>query len=164
VAVIPIRTYGDPVLRRPAKPVRPDEFGEHLDRLIDDMLETMYDAPGVGLAAPQVGVEKQLFVFDVGEGPGVVINPVVVRKEGTWVYHEGCLSVPGLWFDIERPAYVVVEGLDRKGNKQILEGDGLMGRMLLHETDHLKGRLLIDQLDRERRKQALRELRERILR
>lgn len=163
MAVLQIRKYGDPVLRTRAKEVAPGEFGPELDKLIDDMLETMYDAPGVGLAGPQVGVEKRIFVYDVGDGPGVVINPEVLATEGEWEYDEGCLSVPGLWFEIVRPAYVVVAGLGRDGRKLVVEGDGLMGRMLLHETDHLDGKLLIDRLDKDARKRALKEIRERLL-
>ncbi len=159
---LPIRTFGDPVLRRAAAPVHPSEIGPELRKLIDDMLETMYAAPGVGLAGPQVGVEKRIFVYDVGSGPGAILNPEVVKTEGTWTYNEGCLSVPGMWFEIERPAFVVVRGLDVDGNEVTVEGDELMGRMLLHETDHLEGKLLIDRLDREARKAALGELRRRL--
>lgn len=163
MAILPIRKYGDPVLRRVASRVSPGEIGPELRKLADDMLETMYDAPGVGLAGPQVGVEKQIFVFDIGSGPGALINPRIVKTEGTWVYNEGCLSVPGLWFEIERPGFVVATGLDLDGKEITVEGDELLGRLLLHETDHLEGVLLIDRLDRERRKEALAEIRRRLM-
>ncbi len=163
MAILPIRKYGDPILRRIAREIPLQEIGPELRKLADDMLETMYDAPGVGLAGPQVGVEKRIFVYDVGEGPGVLINPRVVKTEGLWTYNEGCLSVPGLFFEIERPSYVVVEGLDIDGKETVVEGDELLGRMLLHETDHLEGKLLIDRLERAERKAALAEIRRRLL-
>ncbi len=156
-----IRTWGDPVLKQPAAPVT--EIDDTLLRLVDDMLQTMYDAPGVGLAAQQVGVLQQVFVFDVGEGPGVIINPEVVETQGEWTYEEGCLSVPGLFFPISRPEWVRIEGLDRDGNEVGYEGGELLGRVFLHETDHLAGRLLLDRLDAETRKQAMRALRERAM-
>jgi peptide deformylase len=163
MALLPIRTFGDPILRRPAVAVQPSEIGPDLRKLADDMLETMYDAPGVGLAGPQVGIEKRIFVYDVGSGPGVLINPEIVHSEGTWSYNEGCLSVPGMWFEIERPAFVVARGLDLDGKEITVEGDELMGRMLLHETDHLEGKLLIDRLERDKRKAALAEIRRRFV-
>lgn len=156
-----IRTWGDPVLRQPAAPV--EEIDDALLTLIDDMLQTMYDAPGVGLAAQQVGVLRQVFVYDIGDGPGVLINPTIVETRGEWVYEEGCLSVPGLYFPIARPEEVHIRGLDRDGNEVSLEGHELLGRVFLHEYDHLQGRLLLDRLEPPVRKQALRTLRERAL-
>ena len=156
-----IRTWGDPVLRQPAVPV------EHIDdallKLVDDMIQTMYDAPGVGLAAQQVGVLQQLFVYDIGEGPGVLINPEIVATSGEWTYEEGCLSVPGLFFPITRPEEVHIRGLDLEGNEVSYEGHELLGRMFLHETDHLQGMLLLDRLDKPAHKQAMRALRERAM-
>lgn len=161
MAIYPIRTFGDPVLRQVAEPV--EEFGEPLERLIEDLLETMYDAPGVGLAAPQIGVSRRLFVYDVGEGPGHLINPELMKTDGDWEFEEGCLSVPGRFWPIERPGYARAAGLDLDGNPIELEGDELMGRMLLHEIDHLGGILLLAHLPRRARKEALRELREEAL-
>lgn len=163
MAILPIRTFGDPILRRPAAPLAPSEIGPELSKLVEDMLETMYAAPGVGLAGPQVGVEKRIFVYDVGSGSGVLVNPEILRAEGTRTYNEGCLSVPGMWFEIERPSFVVAKGLDIDGKEVVVEGDELMGRMLLHETDHLEGKLLIDRLERDKRKAALAEIRRRLM-
>lgn len=157
MAVFPIRTYGDPVLRTPAEPVT--EFDAALARLIADLLETMYDAPGVGLAAPQLGVSKRVFVYDVGEGPGHMINPAIVESEGRWEFDEGCLSVPERFWPIERPGFVKVEGLDQHGKPLVVEGDELMGRMLQHEMDHLDGLLLLERLGPEEKREALREIR-----
>lgn len=158
MAVFPIRTFGDPVLRSTAEPVT--EFDEALARLIADLLDTMYDAPGVGLAAPQIGVSKRVFVYDIGEGPGHLINPQVVEKSGEWEFDEGCLSVPERFWPIERHGFVVVAGVDADGEPLTVEGDELLGRMLQHELDHLDGILLLEQLGVEEKKQALRELRE----
>ncbi|HSO94941.1 MAG TPA: peptide deformylase [Acidimicrobiia bacterium] len=157
----PIRMFGDPVLRQPAREVT-DLDGE-LARLVDTMIETMHEAHGVGLAAPQVGVQKRLYTYDLGEGdgPGVLVNPEIVDTHDEWTYEEGCLSVPGLVFDIVRPKVVTVRGLDVEGNEVVIEGDELMGRLIQHEIDHLDGVLLLERLDPERRRDALRELRTR---
>lgn len=157
MAVFTIRTYGDPVLRTGADPVT--TFDASLAKLIADMLETMYDAPGVGLAAPQIGVSKRVLVYDIGEGPGHLVNPTVVETAGEWEFDEGCLSVPERFWPIVRPGYVKVEGLDLEGNQLVLEGDELMGRMLQHEVDHLEGRLLLERLSAEVKKEALSDLR-----
>ncbi len=155
-----IRLFGDPVLKRPASDVT--DIDGNLVKLVDAMYETMYDAPGVGLAAPQVGVQKRFFVYDVGDetGPHVVFNPRVVDATGEWLFEEGCLSLPGLAFEIARPKLVTVQALDRDGNEVTIEGDELLGRVFLHEIDHLDGVLMIDRLDRADRKRALKELRE----
>ena len=122
---------------------------------------TVTFAPGLGLAAPQVGVQKRLFVYEIGdEGPKVVINPEITESRGEWEYEEGCLSLPGLAFDIVRPKLVTVKGLDLDGNEVVLQGDELLGRIFLHEIDHLDGVLMLDRLDGDQRKLALRELRE----
>lgn len=157
MAVFPIRTFGDAVLNTPAAPV--DTFDGTLERLIDDMLETMYAAPGVGLAAPQIGISKRIFVYDVGEGPGHLINPELVESSGEWEFDEGCLSVPERFWPITRPGYARLEGVDLGGNPVSLEGNELMGRMLQHEFDHLDGMLLLERLDKRERKAALRDLR-----
>ena len=155
-----IRLFGDPVLKRPAAPVA--ELNGGLAKLVDAMYATMYDAPGVGLAAPQVGVQQRFFVYDVNDdtGPHVLLNPEVVQEAGEWAFEEGCLSLPGLAFEIVRPKVVTVQGLDLDGNEVVIEGDELLGRVFLHEIDHLDGVLMLDRLDRATRKGALRELRE----
>ena len=154
-----IRVYGDPVLRTPTSEVT--EFDGALKRLADDMLETMYAAPGVGLAANQVGIQKRMFVYDVGEGPGVVVNPTIHEVKGEWTYEEGCLSVPGLYWPIVRPAEVHLSGFDVDGTAIEFRATDLMARMLQHECDHLDGTLLLSRLTPEQRKDAMRELRER---
>jgi peptide deformylase len=161
VATFAIRQYGDPVLRQRTQEV--DEIDGSLDRLIEDMFETMYAAPGSGLAANQVGVQRRLFVYDVGEGPGVVINPRIVETDGEWSYDEGCLSVPGLSWPIVRPDRVHLVGLDREGNELSLEAEKLLGRCFQHELDHLDGVLLIERLDDDQRREAKRILRGRTL-
>ena len=157
MATYPIRLFGDPVLKRPAAAVA--EFDGALAKLVDVMYATMYDAPGVGLAAPQVGVQRRFFVYDVGEGPHVLANPTVVETEGEWLYEEGCLSLPGLAFDIVRPKVVTVTGFDLNGDDVTVVGDELLGRLLLHEIDHLDGVLMLERLEADDRKLALRTLR-----
>jgi peptide deformylase len=156
-----IRLFGDPVLKQRAKEVT--EIDDALVRLTDDMLVTMYDAPGVGLAAPQVGVQKRLFVYDWGEGPGVVINPEVCESDGEWVFEEGCLSVPGLSWEITRPKRIHVVGVDLDGDDVDLELDEYEARVFQHELDHLEGVLLIERLDDDARREALKVLRQRTL-
>ena len=158
MATYPIRLFGDPVLKRPAAAVA--EFDGSLAKLVDAMYDTMYAAPGVGLAAPQVGVQRRFFVYDVGDGPHVLANPTVVETEGEWLYEEGCLSLPGLAFDIVRPKIVTVTGVDIDGDDVTVVGDELLGRLLLHEIDHLDGVLMLERLDADDRKLALRTLRE----
>jgi len=161
MAVYPIRTFGDPVLRIPAEPV--DDASGALKRLIDDMLETMYEAPGVGLAAPQIGILKQVFVADIGDGAFAMLNPELVELSGEWTYDEGCLSVPGRYWPIERAAFARATGLDVYGRPVEYAGDELMGRVLQHEIDHLGGTLLLERLPRRIRKTALRDLRKEAL-
>ena len=163
MAIFPIRTFGDPVLRTPAKPV--EEIDDKLRTLVEDMIETMYDAPGVGLAAPQIGVSLRIAVFDAGDGLGArtMINPVLVETAGEWEFEEGCLSVPGYWWNIERPAYAKIEALNEDGEEVVYEGEELMGRVLQHEYQHLEGILIIDQLSRRERKKVLKELSEQAL-
>lgn len=157
----PIRTYGDPVLKTNATDVT--EIDGKIAKLVSDMIETMREAPGVGLAAPQVGVEKRIFVYDIGEGPRTVLNPKLTEFDGEWVYEEGCLSVPGLYWDIVRPNKVHLEGIDMDGNPLSIEGSELLGRVLQHEVDHLDGILLLERLDESQRKQAKKALRKRAL-
>ncbi|TML64687.1 MAG: peptide deformylase [Actinobacteria bacterium] len=156
-----IRVFGDPVLRQRAAEV--DDIDGTLARLADDMLVTMYEAPGLGLAAPQVGVQKRLFVYDLQDDTGahVIVNPTIVEARGEWLHEEGCLSVPGLAFEIVRPKEVHVTGWDIDGKELSIDGDEMLARLLQHEIDHLDGILLLERLDPDQRKQALRELRNR---
>lgn len=158
MAIFPIRTFGDPVLRTPAREV--GDIDDKIRKLVHDMVETMYDAPGVGLAAPQIGVGLRVAVFDSGDGLGArtMINPELVETEGEWEFEEGCLSVPGYWWNIDRPGYARVRALNENGEEVVYEGEELMGRVLQHEYDHLDGTLLLDHLARRERKKALKEL------
>ncbi len=160
-----IRQYGDPVLRQRAADV--DDVDGSLRQLADDMIRTMYEAPGVGLAAPQVGVQKRLFVYDTrddeGDGPKVIVNPVLAEARGEWTYDEGCLSVPGLSWPIVRPKEVHLTGYDLDGNEVSVEADEFLARVFQHEVDHLDGVLLIERLDDDQRKEAKRILRTRSL-
>ncbi len=158
-----IRLVGDPVLRQPAAEVT--DIDERLVRLAADMVVTMYEAPGIGLAAPQVGVQKRMFVYDLHDdtGPHTIVNPVISETRGEWVYEEGCLSVPDLSWEIVRPAEVHLTGLDLDGNEVSFEADELLARMFQHEVDHLDGVLLLERLDVDQRKEANRVLRDRAL-
>jgi peptide deformylase len=161
--IFPIRVFGDPVLRLPAAPVK--QIDEGVRRLVEDMIETMYDAPGVGLAAPQIGVSRAVVVFDAQDDDGarVLINPTLVETSGEFEYEEGCLSVPGHFWPIIRPGFALARGLDLDGREVEYSGTGLMGRVLQHEIDHLRGLLLLERLDQKTRKQALRDLRNQTL-
>jgi peptide deformylase len=154
----PIRLFGDPVLKLRSREV--EELDGSLAGLVEAMYDSMYEAVGLGLAAPQVGVRKRLFTYDVGEGPSVLVNPELVDAQGEFVYEEGCLSVPGLRFEITRPKVVTVQGVDLHGNEVVIEGDEVLGRLLQHEIDHLDGVLLLDRLEPDARKRALRALRD----
>ncbi len=158
MATFPIRIFGDPVLKQRCAEIT--DIDGTVARLADDMLETMYKAPGVGLAANQVGIQRRIFVYDIGEGPFTVINPTVVETSGEWDYDEGCLSVPGLYFPVLRPKRVTLAGVDLNGNEFVREGEDLLGRVFLHETDHLDGYLLLDRLASDVRREAMRVLRE----
>lgn len=139
MAIRTIREIGDPVLEKKCKEVK--EMTERTRELIDDMIETMYEAEGVGLAAPQVGILKRICVIDVGEGPIVLINPKVVETSGEQSGHEGCLSVPGKSGVVTRPNYAKVVALDENMEPFEVEGTELLARALLHETDHLDGHM-----------------------
>ncbi len=156
-----IRVFGDPVLRNTATDVT--DIDGKLAKLADDMLETMYAEPGIGLAAPQVGVQKRFFVYDLGEDPRILINPVIAESDGEWWYEEGCLSVPGLHWEILRPKQIHITGYDLDGNEVSIEADELEARLFQHELDHLDGVLLIDHLEGDTKKAAMRTLRERFL-
>jgi len=161
--VYPLRTFGDPVLRLPTKPIL--EIDAAVRALAEEMIETMYAAPGVGLAANQIGVSRRIAVFDAQDelGPRVMINPELIETSGEWLYEEGCLSVPGHYWEITRPGFARARAVDIDGNDVEYAGDGLLGRILQHEIDHLDGKLLIDALDKATRKKALRDLREEAL-
>ena len=156
-----IRQYGDPVLKERARDV--EDIDGSVANLVDAMIETMYDAPGTGLAANQVGVQRRIFVYDVGDGARTIINPRIVESDGEWVYDEGCLSVPGLSWEIVRPNAVHLVGLDLDGNEVSIEATELEGRVFQHELDHLDGILLVERLDEDQRKEALRILRSRAI-
>ena len=139
-----IRTLGDDVLRKKSKKI--DVINKRILTLIEDMKETMYEARGVGLAAPQVGILKRLVVIDVGDGPIVLINPEILETKDSQIDEEGCLSIPGREEEVERPNYVKVNALNEKGEEIIIEGDGLLARAICHEIDHLEGVLFIDKV------------------
>jgi len=149
---------GDPVLRQEAKSI--DNIDGRIVQMVDDMVPAMYQAEGIGLAAPQVGIQKRLFVYDIGEGPQTLVNPEIVDSDGEWTFEEGCLSVPGLSFEIIRPKEVHLVGRDLNGNEVSIEADELLARLFQHELDHLDGVLLLDHLERDERKAALRRWRE----
>lgn len=156
-----IRQYGDPVLKERTREV--DDIDGAVASLVESMLETMYAAPGTGLAANQVGVQRRIFVYDIGDGPQTVINPRIVESDGEWVYDEGCLSIPGLSWEIMRPNAVHLVGLDLDGNQLSVEATELEGRVFQHELDHLDGVLLVERLNEDQRKEALKILRSRTL-
>ena len=146
MAIRNIRKNGDPVLRKVSKVVT--NFEDRTQILIDDMIETMNEAKGVGLAAPQVGILKRIVVIDIGEGPIVLVNPEIVEAKGEVNEKEGCLSVPGKEGNVVRPEYVKVKAQDRRGNAIELEGEELLARAFCHEIDHLNGILYIDKLEK----------------
>jgi peptide deformylase len=158
VTVQPIRLFGDPVLRTPAEPVV--DFDRQLRRLVADLTETLREQAGAGLAAPQLGVGLRVFVFDVDDVEGHLINPVLTfpddeEQDGP----EGCLSIPGLYFDTKRRQRVIARGQNSSGDPVQLVGTGLMARCVQHETDHLDGVLFIDRLEPPARKEAMRQIR-----
>jgi peptide deformylase len=159
MAVLPIRIFGDPVLREKGRPVT--DFGADLGRLVDDMFETMYAARGAGLAAPQVGILKRMFVYDIGDGPQVVCNPALSGYAGSWTYEEGCLSLPGVYVEIDRPMQVTCRFQDLSGEIFEVTADELLGRVFQHESDHCDGLWFIDRADRDKKRAALREFRRR---
>lgn len=144
MALRTIRKHGDELLRKRSKKV--DVINERIVTLLNDMEETMYDADGVGLAAPQVGILKRVVVIDIGEGILRLINPEIISTEGSYVDVEGCLSVPGEQGEVERPYKVKVKALNEKGEEIIVEGEELLARALCHEIDHLEGVLFVDKV------------------
>jgi peptide deformylase len=153
-----IRTYGDPVLKSKAAPVT--DIDGKLVRLVDDMFDTLYESElGIALAAPQIGVQKQVFVWDLDERPMVVFNPEIVESSGEWVYDEGCLSIPGLYVEMVRPKQVLMRGIGLDGEPVEIEADELEARLYQHELDHLNGVLMFDRMTPDQRKEALSEYR-----
>ncbi|HEV8572660.1 MAG TPA: peptide deformylase [Actinomycetota bacterium] len=163
MSILPIRVFGDPVLREPASPV--EYFDAGLRRLSEDMIQTMREAPGVGLAAPQVGRSLRLIVFEVGDeaGASALANPVLKNEWGEQIGDEGCLSVPGLYYPVRRAQKVWAEGVDLDGHEVTMETEDLLARVLQHEVDHLNGVLFIDRLDGEHRSEAMAKLRDQAL-
>jgi peptide deformylase len=153
-----IRTFGDPVLKTQAQTVT--EINGKIAGLVEDMFDTLYESDtGIALAAPQIGVQKQIVVWDIDDEPMALINPVVVESDGEFVYSEGCLSIPDLYVDILRPNRVLVRGVTVDGDEVEIEAGELMGRMFQHEIDHLNGVLMFDRMTPEQRKEAMAEYR-----
>jgi peptide deformylase len=167
MAILHILHYPDPRLRIRAEPV--EQVDDEVRQLVDDMLETMYDAPGIGLAAPQVSVSKRLIVIDISEtrdAPVCLINPVILAREGSEVMEEGCLSVPGIYDTVERAAAIRVHAVGRDGASYEMEADGLLAVCIQHEMDHLEGKLFVDyltEMKRQRIKKKLEKYRRRTL-
>jgi peptide deformylase len=158
VPIQPIRLFGDPVLRKPALEVV--DFDKELRRLVEDLTDTMLDAPGAGLAAPQIGVGLRAFTWHVGGEVGHLINPQLQLSDEIQDGPEGCLSIPELTYDCRRALSVVARGFDMYGEPVTISGSDLLARAIQHETDHLDGVLFIDRLDTAARKVAMREIRE----
>ena len=158
MAIQPIRLFGDPVLRKPALEVV--DFDKELRRLVADLTDTMLDAPGAGLAAPQIGVGLRVFTWHVDGEVGHLVNPVLDLSEEKQDGPEGCLSIPGLSIDCRRALSVVAKGFDQHGEPVVIEGSELLARAIQHETDHLDGVLFLDRLDPANRKLAMKEIRE----
>jgi peptide deformylase len=157
----PIVKYGKDVLHQPAE--RVEEITPDLRRLIEDMVETMYAAPGVGLAAPQIGIPLRLFVIDIslGHDPNgliTLVNPEFVERQGMQLEEEGCLSVPGFNATVARPEFAIVKGMDRSGEERRIEGRGLLARAFQHEMDHLDGKVFVDRLRGIKRELILRKI------
>jgi peptide deformylase len=148
-----IRIFGDPVLKTEAAVVT--DIDGKVATLADEMLDVMYEAPGLGLAAPQIGIQKQIFVYDIGAGPMTIINPRIAESSGEWLYEEGCLSIPGLYVEMLRPKDVLMVGLDLDGNEVQVEATELEARLFQHELDHLHGVLMFERMTPEQRKEAM---------
>ncbi|MPZ60220.1 MAG: peptide deformylase [Propionibacteriales bacterium] len=158
MAVQPIRLFGDPILRTKAAPVV--DFDKELRTLVTDLTDTMREAPGSGLAAPQIGVGLRVFAWWVDGELGHLVNPELELSDEIQDGPEGCLSIPGLEFDCERAMRAIARGMNMLGDPVVIEGSGLLARALQHETDHLDGVLFLDRLDRETRKRAMKAIRE----
>jgi peptide deformylase len=158
LAIQPVRLFGDPVLSTPALAVV--DYDKELRKLVQDLTETMLDAPGAGLAAPQIGVGLRVFVWDVDDELGHLINPTLDLSDDEQEGDEGCLSFPGLLYNTPRAMRVVAKGFDMLGDPITVEGSELLARAIQHETDHLDGILFIDRLDTALRKEAMKAIRE----
>ena len=158
MAIRPIRLFGDPILRTKAEPVV--DFDKELRQLVRDLTDTMLEAPGAGLAAPQIGVPLRVFTYNVDDVVGHLINPDLELSQEEQFGPEGCLSLPGLEFDCVRAMRVAAKGFNEYGDPVVIEGSELLARAIQHETDHLDGVLFIDRLDRESRKAAMKAIRE----
>ena len=158
MSIQPVRLFGDPVLRTAAAPVA--DFDKELRRLVADLTDTMLDAPGAGLAAPQIGVGLRVFTWSVDDELGHLVNPTLTLSPETQDGTEGCLSIPGLSIDCLRARDVVAHGFDMHGEPLVVHGTDKLARAIQHETDHLDGVLFIDRLDREARKEAMRFVRD----
>lgn len=158
MAIQPIRLFGDPVLRTPAEPVR--DFDKELRKIVTDLTDTMLDADGAGLAAPQIGMGLRVFTYNVDGVVNHLVNPVLDLSEDEQEGDEGCLSFPGLAYEVKRAMHAVAKGHDMYGEPVEIRGSELLARALQHETDHLDGILFIDRMDREQRKVAMREIRQ----
>jgi peptide deformylase len=148
-----IRTFGDPVLKAVAEPVT--NIDEKLVRLTEEMFEVMYKAPGIGLAATQIGVQRQVFVYDIDDEKKIILNPTIAESSGEWVYDEGCLSIPGIYVEMLRPKKVLVRGINIDGNQVEFEADELLARLFQHEVDHLNGVLMFERMTADQRKEAV---------
>ncbi|MEY3615313.1 MAG: peptide deformylase [Actinomycetota bacterium] len=148
-----IRTFGDPVLKAVAEPVT--NIDEKLVRLTEEMFEVMYKAPGIGLAATQIGVQRQVFVYDIEDEKKIILNPTIAESSGEWVYDEGCLSIPGIYVEMLRPKKVLVRGINIEGNQVEFEADELLARLFQHEVDHLNGVLMFERMTADQRKEAV---------
>ncbi len=158
MAVKPIRLFGDPVLRTPAEPVK--DFDKELRQLVKDLTDTMIDAPGAGLAAPQLGVSLRVFTYSVDDRLGHLVNPTLDLSDEQETDDEGCLSLPGLSFPTPRAVRAVAKGFNMYGEPITLEGTHMLARCVQHETDHLDGVIFIDRMDPEQRKAAMKAIRE----
>lgn len=158
MAIFPIRIFGDPVLRSRANEV--ETVDESVAKLMDDMIQTMRAAPGVGLAAPQIGILRRVIVWENEDESGALADPVIIERRGSIVEEEACLSLPGLGYPVERAQWVKVKGFDRSNNIAEVEGEDLTARIFQHEIDHLDGVLFIDHLPPDLQKEAKRKLRE----
>jgi peptide deformylase len=155
-----IRIYGDPVLKTVAADVT--DIDGRIVTLTEEMLDVMYDAPGIGLAANQIGIQKKIFVWDINDdaGPQTIINPVIAEYgDDEWVYEEGCLSIPGLYVEIVRPKTIHVKGIDLDGNDVAFDADELLARLFQHEVDHLNGVAMFERMTPDQRKEAIVEWR-----
>lgn len=157
-SILTIRLYGDPCLRKKSSKV--SEVGPSERILIESMIKTMHSAKGVGLAAPQVGINQRIFVADVGEGPMVFVNPRIIKKQGSAELEEGCLSIPGVTVNVRRPEKILIQYLDEHNNVVERNFENLMARVILHENDHLNGKMIVDYAGFTQKKELKKQLKE----